>query len=151
MESVSSVRQAGALCAGRAGVEVDARRRIRATSGLLTRTGSSGAIAEDVCRVRRERRDDLLMIGSADALAAGIDSPTLRVLAGAPRFAADEEATELAPFVFEELGLHVHERLSSAASWREPVSFPRAGWREAGRHVCLRRIFGGATWPLGIP
>ena len=45
----------------------------------------------------------------------GLDSPTLRILAGAPRAAADEEATELGPAVFEELGLQIEPQLSPAA------------------------------------
>lgn len=49
-------------------------------------------------------RGQPLVDAAADALAAGVDSPTLRVLAGAPRAAADEEATELTLLVFEELG-----------------------------------------------
>lgn len=56
-----------------------------------------------------------LVNAAADALAAGLDSPSLRILAGAPRFSADEEATELAPLVFEELDLLVHARLTSEA------------------------------------
>lgn len=60
-------------------------------------------------------RGQLLVDAAALALADGLDSPTLRVLAGAPRASADEEATDLAPSVFEELGLHVESRLSSAA------------------------------------
>lgn len=52
---------------------------------------------------------------AAQALADGLDSPTLRVLAGAPRRAADEEASELAAQVFEELGLPIAARLSSKA------------------------------------
>ena len=42
-------------------------------------------------------RGQPLVDAAAEALAAGVDSPTLRVLAGAPRATADEEATELAP------------------------------------------------------
>jgi hypothetical protein len=60
-------------------------------------------------------RGQPLVDAAAAALAAGLDSPTLRVLAGAPRAAADEEATELAPTVFEELGMAVAERLSPEA------------------------------------
>lgn len=60
-------------------------------------------------------RGQPLVDAAADALVAGLDTPTLRVLAGAPHAAADEEATELAPLVFEELGISVHERLSPQA------------------------------------
>jgi hypothetical protein len=60
-------------------------------------------------------RGQILVDAAALALAEGLDSPTLRVLAGAPRASADEEATELAPTVFEELGLHVQPRLSAGA------------------------------------
>ena len=56
-----------------------------------------------------------LVDAAAEALAGGVDSPTLRVLAGAPRATGEEEATELAPTVFHELGIGVHERLSTEA------------------------------------
>ena len=57
----------------------------------------------------------LLVAAAADALVAGLDTPTLRVLAGAPRATADQEAIDLAPVVFEELGLRVHDRMSTEA------------------------------------
>lgn len=60
-------------------------------------------------------RGQVLVDAAAEALAEGLDSPTLRILAGAPRAAADEEATELAPAVFEELGLQIEQRLSPEA------------------------------------
>ena len=60
-------------------------------------------------------RGQPLVDAAAEALAAGVDSPTLRQLAGAPRASADEEAQDLAPKVFEELGLVIHDRLSSQA------------------------------------
>ena len=56
-----------------------------------------------------------LVDAAAKALAEGLDSPTLRVLACAPRATADEEATELAPTVFRELGISVHERSTADA------------------------------------
>ncbi|HEX7167581.1 MAG TPA: hypothetical protein VF230_11430, partial [Acidimicrobiales bacterium] len=56
-----------------------------------------------------------LVDAAVDALVAGIDSPTLRILAGAGHANADAEATELAPKVFKELGMHVDERLSPSA------------------------------------
>jgi hypothetical protein len=52
---------------------------------------------------------------AANALAAGLDTPTLRVLAGAPKALADDEARELAPAVFAELGLRIAERLGPQA------------------------------------
>ena len=52
---------------------------------------------------------------AADALVAGLDSPTLRVLAGAPARFADEEATELAVDTFTELGLALPPRFSEEA------------------------------------
>lgn len=52
---------------------------------------------------------------AALALAAGIDSPRLRVLAGALSRFADEETSELAPGVFEELNLGVPEKFSAEA------------------------------------
>ncbi|MEZ5216368.1 MAG: hypothetical protein R2715_07210 [Ilumatobacteraceae bacterium] len=60
-------------------------------------------------------RGQPLVDAAAEALAAGLDSPTLRVLAGTPRFSADEEVLELAPVTFAELGLDIETRLSSAA------------------------------------
>ena len=60
-------------------------------------------------------RGHVLIDAAADALADGLDSPTLRILAGAPRAAADKEATELGPAVFEELGLQIEPRLSPEA------------------------------------
>lgn len=56
-----------------------------------------------------------LVDAAAQAIAAGVDSPTLRVLAGAPHATAEQEATELAPDVFSELGLDVAERFSADA------------------------------------
>lgn len=52
---------------------------------------------------------------AAAALAEGLDSPSLRMLAGAPHSTADEEASELAPLAFRELGLDVKPRLSTEA------------------------------------
>jgi len=60
-------------------------------------------------------RGQPLVDAAAQALADGLDSPTLRVLAGAPRASAGDEAWELAPDVFEELGLEIPERMSEAA------------------------------------
>lgn len=57
----------------------------------------------------------LLVDAAATALAEGLDSPTLRVLAGAPSGLADQEAVELATDVFTELGITIEERLSRAA------------------------------------
>lgn len=56
-----------------------------------------------------------LVDAAVDALSAGLDSPTLRVLAGAPARFADEEATEYAPDTFDELGLAVPEKHSEEA------------------------------------
>jgi hypothetical protein len=50
-----------------------------------------------------------------DALAEGLDSPSLRMLAGATAVAADEEADEWAARTFGELGLEVHDRFSREA------------------------------------
>lgn len=59
-----------------------------------------------------------LVDAAALALSAGLDSPSLRVLAGAPKRFADEEATDLAPDVFAELGLEMEEKFSEARSRR---------------------------------
>lgn len=56
-----------------------------------------------------------LVDAAVDALVAGFDAPTLRVLAGAPGVSADEEADDLAPDLFDELGLDVAPRLSLEA------------------------------------
>ena len=56
-----------------------------------------------------------LVAAAATALADGVDSATLRRLAGVPRFAIDDEVPQLAPRVFEELGLRIAERDSQAA------------------------------------
>lgn len=56
-----------------------------------------------------------LVEAAANALVDGLDSPTLRVLAGSPRALADEEATTWAADAFDELELRVPERLSVTA------------------------------------
>jgi hypothetical protein len=60
-------------------------------------------------------RGQVLVDAAAQALVDGLDSPTLRILAGAPRIAVDDEATELGPLVFKELNLRIEPRLSEAA------------------------------------
>lgn len=60
-------------------------------------------------------RGQVIVDAAATALAADVDSPTLRMLAGAPHVSADEEARELAPQAFRELGLEISERLSPEA------------------------------------
>jgi hypothetical protein len=60
-------------------------------------------------------RGHALVDAAAQALATGLDSPTLRILAGASQVSAEEEALDLAPTVFEELGLVIATRLSAAA------------------------------------
>lgn len=60
-------------------------------------------------------RGQPLVDAAADALAAGLDSPTLRVLAGTPHSSADAEASELAERTFNELGLDIESRMSSTA------------------------------------
>lgn len=52
---------------------------------------------------------------AAEAMAAGIESPSLARLAGAPSATAADEAVSLAPTVFEELGLVIAPRLSPEA------------------------------------
>lgn len=56
-----------------------------------------------------------LVDAAAAALAEGVDSPTLRVLAGAPARFADQEATEFASAVFSELGLALPVKFSEEA------------------------------------
>jgi hypothetical protein len=71
-------------------------------------------------------RGQPLVDAAAEALALGVDSSTLRVLAGASRAEADEETTELGPSVFEELGLPIEQRFSEAAIVQ--VSRPVDNW-----------------------
>jgi len=61
-------------------------------------------------------RGQPLVDAAAQALVDGLDTPTLRVLAGAPHSAADEEAEDLGPAVFDELGVQIHERRSTPAA-----------------------------------
>lgn len=56
-----------------------------------------------------------LVDAAVDALVAGMDSPSLRVLAGAPSRFADEEANELAADTFQELGLDLPTKFSEEA------------------------------------
>ncbi len=56
-----------------------------------------------------------LVDAAAQALVDGLDTPSLRFLAGATAVAADREALDWAPCVFAELGLTVHERGSTQA------------------------------------
>lgn len=51
-----------------------------------------------------------LVDAAADVLAAGVDSPNLRMLAGAAARFADEEAAEYGPATFEELDLDIAEK-----------------------------------------
>jgi len=76
---------------------------------------AADALADAAIEWAAGGRGQLVVDAAAQALADGLDSPTLRVLAGAPRATADEEATELAPTVFHELGISVHDRLSAEA------------------------------------
>lgn len=56
-----------------------------------------------------------LVDAAVAALMEGLDTPTLRVLAGAPERFADEEAAECAVDLFDELDLSVPEKHSSDA------------------------------------
>ena len=56
-----------------------------------------------------------LVDAAVRALADGLATPALRVLAGAQARFADEEAGELAPEVFEQLGLDIAEKRSEKA------------------------------------
>jgi hypothetical protein len=60
-------------------------------------------------------RGQPLVDAAAQALVDGLDSPTLRILAGAVHGTAEDEARDLAPTVFEELGIAVNDRLSPDA------------------------------------
>jgi hypothetical protein len=60
-------------------------------------------------------RGQPLVDAAAQALVDGLDSPSLRMLAGAPRAAADEDAATYGPDTFEELGLDVASRNSESA------------------------------------
>jgi len=56
-----------------------------------------------------------LVEAAVRALTVGLDTPTLRILAGAPAKFADEEASECAEDVFDELGLLVPQKLTDDA------------------------------------
>ncbi len=56
-----------------------------------------------------------LVDAAVTALLDGLDTPSLRVLAGAPARFADEEANDIAANVFDELGLFVPEKHSEDA------------------------------------
>ena len=56
-----------------------------------------------------------LVDAAVEALLAGLDTPSLVLLAGASSFFADEEANDLAPEAFVELGLDVPEKFSEGA------------------------------------
>jgi hypothetical protein len=56
-----------------------------------------------------------LVDAAANALAEELDSPSLRMLAGATSVAADEEADKWAARTFNEIGLEIHERFSREA------------------------------------
>jgi hypothetical protein len=56
-----------------------------------------------------------LVDAAAEALAVGLDSPSLRMLAGATKATSDEEADQWAAKTFQELGLAVADRFSAEA------------------------------------
>lgn len=81
-------------------------------------TENSAALArfcEEAIEWAMGGRGQGLVDAAALALAEGLDSPSLRMLAGAPRSTADEEASELAPLAFRELALDIKPRLSTEA------------------------------------
>lgn len=85
-----------------------------------------------------------LVEAAGDLLVAGPDTPSLRLLAGVPIAAAEDETGDLAPAVFEELGIDVPSRLSSEAfvAWArirahqflEGAGIPREFTAEIARH-----------------
>lgn len=70
-------------------------------------------------------RGQQIVDAAAQALAEGLDSPNLRMLAGVPHKFADDEASHFAPLAFQEVGLEVSERLS-------PGAYVDSARREAG-------------------
>jgi len=100
-------------------------------------------------------RGQQLVDAAAVALVNGIDSPTLRVLAGAPSVHADEEARLLGPDVFIELGLAVEDRLSCPAIIRgaqlaasQFVHSDKQNPRSLARK--LRRMYEQADYPSDL-
>jgi O-acetyl-ADP-ribose deacetylase len=67
-----------------------------------------------------------LVDAAANALAEGLDSPSLRMLAGATAVAADAEASQWAARTFGEFGLEIQDRFSREAI----VAFARLRARE---------------------
>lgn len=96
-------------------------------------------------------RGQPLVDAAAHALTAGIDSPTLRILAGSPHSAADEEATDLAPRVFEELGLTIAERMSAEAMIRGARQRARRFVSEGGSPRALTSDLYGVYVAAGYP
>ena len=72
-----------------------------------------------------------LVDAAAEALVVGLDSPSLRMLAGATRTKADDEADEWAAKTFWELGLAVADRFSAEAV----IAFARV---RAWEFLCAR-------------
>ena len=99
-------------------------------------------------------RGQPLVDAAAEALAAGLDSPTLRVLAGTPHSSADAEASELAEATFNELGLDIESRLSSAALIEGARQLARrfiAGEMEARELArLLYGLYVGADYPAEL-
>ncbi|MFD7644637.1 hypothetical protein ACFV4P_28770 [Kitasatospora sp. NPDC059795] len=77
-----------------------------------------------------EVRAGAVVDAACEALVAGLDSPTLRVLAACTRAEADYEVPEILPAVFEELGLTLPPADSLAG--REAAVRALAGRVEAG-------------------
>lgn len=99
-------------------------------------------------------RGQRIVDAAATALADGLDSPSLRMLAGTSHSTADEEAPEFAPLAFRELGLDVKERLS-------PDAYVDGARLEAQRLLDgviterelvrgLSRFFAPAGYPTGL-
>ena len=62
---------------------------------------------------------------ACDALIAGLDSPSLRILAGLTRAEADYQVLDILPEALAELGLDFTSTRAAAAAARKP---PRASW-----------------------
>lgn len=89
---------------------------------LRTMTSDNDGPKAALARLRRAAvewaaggRGQPLVDVAADAVASGLDSPSLRMLAGATRVKADEEAAEFGPDAFQELGIAVNTWRSDAA------------------------------------
>lgn len=85
------------------------------TRGDRVATGAAGRFEEAAIEWAGTGYGKRLVDAAVAALMEGLDTPTLRVLAGAPERFTDEEAAECAVDLFDELELSIPEKHSSDA------------------------------------